>query len=397
MENGRWVELPKDFSFNGLFSSSGLADNSFGPLSLDQDPTWLEAITENGKSSFKILVYLNDSECHGYVPFFIHDSALQFSLGEVTFFSYPVKRFVLSGSPTIRLNCERDGQERLLESLFCEFPLTLPANAVFFLSEIPIQSRLFDLLQQHSNFHRKYYVLPHGPIYQRRTIDLSGNFEEYLKKLGSKTRQDLRRTRKKFLEFTEGKWQLVRFVNEQDVTIFLEHAESISKRTYQWNLLGLGVRRGGALEERLRAAALRGWFQGYVLFVKNQPLVFQVGYIYQGVYFAHDIGYDPDWAKYQLGIFLHTEIISDLMQQCPELKTFDFLVGDSLHKQRLSTNSHAERHFYLIPKTAKNFILSNIYRGTNWISTQLGSMLEKVDFKKKLKRIIRQRYSTMLK
>ena len=87
---------------------------------------------------------------------------------------------------------------------------------------------------------------------------------------------------------------MVRFVTEQDVTSFLEHAKNISKRTYQWNLLGSGVRPGGALEERLRAAAARGWFQGYVLFAKKQPLAFQVGYIYEGVYLAHEIGYDPD-------------------------------------------------------------------------------------------------------
>ena len=53
-------------------------------------------------------------------------------------------------------------------------------------------------------------------------------------------------------------------------------------------------------------------------------------------------GYDPEWARHHVGIFLHSDIVIDLAASGGAVTEFDFGNGDNLHKERLSTGSRRE-------------------------------------------------------
>ena len=72
----------------------------------------------------------------------------------------------------------------------------------------------------------------------------------------------------------------------------------VSGKTYQYRLLGSGLRTREALEDCYRAAAGLGWFRSYVLYAHDKPVAFQVGDVYLRRFHAQEIGYDPDWARH---------------------------------------------------------------------------------------------------
>ena len=385
--------LNNDSDALGISGSEYLEDIS--KISIEQDLRWLQGITKDSSNSWLAFVTSKDLRVQGYAPIFVHASDLQFCLGEVTFYTFPIQRYQLS-NPILNENAqeqavgENSSLSFCLEELFNILKSVVPARGVLFLHAIPISSHLYMLLNTTSKIHSIFHVIPYGPMYQRRTILLLGTFNDYLKELSSKTRQDLKRTKKKFQEKVGSAWQLVRIDSSDQINEFLAKVEQISKKTYQWKLLGLGVCQNSTHEKQMYVAANYGWLKCYLLMVDEQPIAFQIGYDYQGTYLAHDIGYDPTWAKLQVGIFLHTQIIEDLLNNAPHIKKFDFLLGDSVHKERLSTHSHQERHFYLIPRTFKNFFLAKSFSGINKFSSSIGIFLAKYNLKNVIKKKIRR-------
>jgi hypothetical protein len=100
-------------------------------------------------------------------------------------------------------------------------------------------------------------------------------------------------------------------VSRDDVPEFLAVAQAVSRRTYQWTLLGLGLQDKAALTARLTLAADHGWMRCYILYCGDDAAAFMLGYLYRGVYYLGEMGYDPDWAKWSVGSFLQMEILRD--------------------------------------------------------------------------------------
>ena len=157
----------------------------------------------------------------------------------------------------------------------------------------------------------------------------------------------------------------------------------VSSKTYQYLLLGSGLRTRESLEQGYRAAAELGWFRSYVLFPNDKPVAFQVGDVYRRRYHAQEIGYDPEWARHHVGIFLHTEIITDLAASGGAVTEFDFGNGDNLHKERLSTGERLEGYFYLMPSHFRGSVMAHSMRATHAFSEALGAALGKLGVRKR--------------
>ena len=61
--------------------------------------------------------------------------------------------------------------------------------------------------------------------------------------------------------------------------------------------------------------ARRGWLRCYILYCKDVPVAFMVGYHYEDCFFYIDVGYDPQWAQYSVGSVLHLEVMDDLYRR----------------------------------------------------------------------------------
>jgi hypothetical protein len=150
--------------------------------------------------------------------------------------------------------------------------------------------------------------------------------ETYWRQFSKKTRYNFR-YRAKRLEHT-----CLRVNRPGQVQEFLEKAGEVTRRTWQYQKLGLGL--GGVLYNRdfWEQVAAMGAMRCYLLQQDDRPLAFAMGIQWHGRYVYEETGYDPAYAEFSPGQVLLWRMIEDLIaEDCPQ--QFDFGFGDADYKQ----------------------------------------------------------------
>ena len=238
---------------------------------------------------------------------------------------------------------------------------------------------------------RSYHILRLGPPYERRLIRLAENFDVYLQSLKKHTRQNLRTGYRKLANHLGDDPKLIVCTTPEQVPQFVSKAVAISRKTYQWHLLGLGLRKPEQLERTLTAMAARGWTRCYLLECGGVPTAFMIGYQYRGTYHYVDVGFDPDWEKFSVGTMLHLAVLRELTDRADRPQWFDFSSGTGPQKERFSNQSRPEANYLLVPRNVRGFLLVAMYRGTGALSNRAVWLLDKLRLKAALKKLIRRR------
>ena len=176
----------------------------------------------------------------------------------------------------------------------------------------------------------------------------------------------------------------------EKVPAFLDAATVVSQKSYQWQLLRLGLRDRDGQVARFSNAARQGWLRCYVLFGNDTPLAFMAGFLFRGTYSSEDIAYDPDWQKFSVGNVLHCRVIRDLVGLGGRAQRFDFMYGDNANKERLSTTARLEGNFYLFPRTTRGLLTYSIIQAVNASSELAGRTLERLGTKSAIRKRLRQ-------
>jgi Acetyltransferase (GNAT) domain len=379
-------EVPADAQAVAALAHETL--RAFPNLGINQDVDWLSALRTTPDKSLLILSVRRNGLLAGLAPFEVNSTSLQFALGELTFMRKRVRRFALESHPLMR-----DLQPPVaISDCFAALAQRLPANAAVFLRGVAETSPLHALLEdRRSSLRASYYVVPHGPRYLRCRVLWDGSYERYLTTLGKKTRKNLADTLKKLDREYGQRIRFVRYVGAESLPEFHSHACRVSETTYQARLLGLGLSRSGFMLKYLQAAAARGYFLGFVLFIDDQPVAFDYGYIFNRCFSLVEGGYDPAWSKAQVGSYNFVRILKDFEAHAVPVSTLDYLYGDNTFKIRTSNSAVPERHYYLFKKSVAGAILASAMLATDVLSRSLGGLLEKYGLKEKLKRLIRRR------
>lgn len=358
-----------------------------GSMSLHQDPRWVATLAHGGDKHVERFVLEQSGTSAGWATFLVHPSALRIiALGEWTLYARRIRRHTLFAPPLLDPDLVTDDAASLL-TLFEQLRDQLNPDEALFLEAVVDGSPLAGLLTNDSPLRRQYHILEYGERYAHRYIDFTGDYTQYLGQLSASTRSDLKRTRKRFIAEVGG-YRTVCYRDPNEIGAFLDAAMAVSTRTYQYKQLRGGLRSRALLEDRYGTTANLGWFRSYVLFVNEQPVAFQVGHLYQGCYHAQEIGYDPEWSRLQVGIFLHTEIIPDLFATPCQVQRFDFGNDDNLHKQRLSNAARLEGYFYLIPRHWRSSPSIHAMQTVNRISITAGRLLERYGLRKRMRKFL---------
>ena len=324
-----------------------------GEDSLGMNLKWLSTFLQSDKKQITLFVLQDEGQILGFVPFLRYLERLPlFSIGSNVVFSFPIIRYSSMGMPRFDPQFVVDDRKKYGNGLLSFLRESLEENAVVFMESIPNDVEFYHWISSDTSFLRYFICRTHGSLYHHRFIKMDGSYEQYLKQLSSKTRSDLIRTRKRFTS-RNSDWSVRCYQQVEEVDEFLDHAVVVSKKTWQYTEAGGGLRNNKVLRERFCMTAELGWFRSYILFVNERPIAFQVGHLFQGTFHAQEIGYEPAWAKQQVGIFLHTEIVQDLFSCNKPIKVFDFGNTDTIHKQRLSNFSREEGFVYLLPNSLK--------------------------------------------
>lgn len=371
--------------WNSTNASGDTLDLSLlGPVPLELDPRWLGSRVSGADKYVRYFLLGDEQRPRGYAPFIVHQGALAYCFGETTVFRVPVLRYAMQGAPL----CDNDD---MLAGLFAPLNQAVGKRGVVFFEGVPAGSPLAALLTSPTSpVCEFFHVVPYGPVYARRLIELpaAAQFDDYLRTIGTKKSQyNIRSMRKSFGAKAKGPVRIARYTEPAQASDLATAIAQVSRKTYQYHLLGLGLENTPEHIEQLCAAAIGGWLRAYVLWIGDTPVGFALGYRDADTYYVHHLGYDPDMSKLQPGIYLHTEIMADLLTD--GICRFDFLSGDSLYKRRMSNTLREERHYYLIPRGWPGTVYARTLLMVNSLSEAFGRWLDKSGLKERIRRLVR--------
>ena len=190
---------------------------------------------------------------------------------------------------------------------------------------------------------------------------------------------------------SQGRW--VRVLHKEQVDSFVDQAVEISRKTYQWNLLGLGLRNPDELKEQLAFVADNGWLRSYLLLWNDVPCAFIIAFQYGSCCYLQEMGYDPRWRDYSVGKILHLKLIEDLFTyNRPDVY---HLGEDGPHKQEFATEFCLHGRAFLFRPGAYGALVRAGDRACRALNRIISATLEHFELKGRLKRAIRQ-WSTVL-
>ena len=354
--------------------------------SLFHELAWLLEAEDRDAGDVELYLLRRGGSLIAYAPFILQPWALRFRLGEVTLFSIRLQRLHLNGGPVLEGS---DVVLPALEGLFAQLRPRLSRNQVIYLEGVAVGGAV-DRAVSGEALGAHYRVIEPSPRYERQLIRFPGSFEAYMQSLKTNTRQNLRNSQRKLERHLSGDVRLVTCSTKADVPAFVRKAAAISKKTYQWHLLGLGLRDSERLERTLTAMAERGWTRCYVLECGGAPVAFMLGYLYRDTYYYVDVGYDPDWAKWSVGTILHLEVFRDLIEGTQRSEWFDFSSGTGVHKERFGNESRAEANYVLLPRTVRNAVLVPAYQGFTALTDVVLRVADNLGLKARIKKLVRR-------
>jgi hypothetical protein len=346
---------------------------------IEHDVDWLIAQCD---SPAKAVVVLADAG-GGAVPLFVHDGQVDFNFGELTLAYAKVRRHVLVGNFPGRSVADWaaafDALYRALE----------PKAAVFLLGVVRGES--LDQAIAGGALAQRFRIAAHGADYTRRLCALGSSLDDYLASLPAKSRQDLKRSLRRFEGNFAGRFALSTYGSVEEVRRFLNAVRPVSERTYQARQLSLGITPEGHIGTKVLEGARRGYARCYLLTVDGQPVAWRIGFVYAGVYCSHHVGYDPDFEKWHPGVVLHLHTVRDLSENVAAVDTLDMLYGDNDFKRKTSNLARVERNYYMFPRTARGTAVYLALKSCNGLSESLGRTIDRIGLKARLKRWIRRR------
>ena len=357
--------------------------------SLRHDLEWMAQ--NRDRATIHVYGRFGDPALKGFALLFRQGRPLPFRLGEMTILRIPLTRYELWSSPLL------DGSKGCKDALVAatrEFVhemrnLAGPGDAIS-IEGLRTDSVLHALLNEDAELRDDFIVLPLDEAFEHQFISMPETFDAYLGQMSKRSRKSVQYSRRKLYRELDDDVKVVCYESVAAVDNFLDNAVEISRKTYQWRLLKLGLRDRLALVRNLTLAAERGWLRCYILYCRSAPVAFMIGYQCHGCYSYIDVGYDPDWASWSVGSVLQYEVLADLYRRPDTPRLFDFSTGYGDHKARFGNFSRKEVNVLLLPNTVRNRVIVGAYRFTMAVSKLMVTSLDRYGLKMPLKRFMRR-------
>lgn len=345
------------------------------------NPRWLREETPPDPTALRVYLLFRGDELCGVAPVLRQRSTFRWKVGEITIAKPPVTRLCLLGGLALFPH-DPAAYEMLMDRL-----LASGDWHALLLDAVPTESPVWAFATGSANLRRR--LTPYVP---ERTaphllLPIAGDFEAYMGRFSAKHRKNLRRMIRLLQEAVPDGVQFVRITRPDEVDFYLRHAIALSRKTYQWNLLGLGLRLPELLRQRLEFQAANGWLRCYLLFCKEEPVSFIQGFQYAGRYYLDDMGYDPEWATYSAGKVLHLDVIEDLFRDnSPDI----YDLGEyGPHKDEFASEQYLQGRILLFRRGLYPAFLRLGHRAARAGTALSSLLLERLGWKKALKKIIR--------
>jgi hypothetical protein len=168
----------------------------------------------------------------------------------------------------------------------------------------------------------------------RHLIQLPASFDDFVKALGSVTRNSTTRKLKKFERDHRFEFEVVS--RTEQIDRFLREGEAISRHTYQWHI-GQRLCDDEPTRRHFVRLAEAGRLRCYMLRVDGRAIAFLRGELSGPLYHYETPGYEPEFQKASPGTVILMWTIRDLIEHT-DCRVFDFGTGgdDSGYKSHYS-------------------------------------------------------------
>jgi hypothetical protein len=340
-------------------------------------------------SSLRALTLRDGSSMLGFALFSIRRLPLRVCAGEITLAHVDLTRHWHPAEPYLESTLTGEAAVDACGKLL-DFTVTgLGPGECLFFEGMPADGPLRKALA--ATRQAPMVRLDLGDEFEHQFIRMPPTLAEYVAQLGSRSRQSVLYSQRRLRKDMGGDVRCECFESVESVDRFVSDAVTVSRKTYQWNLLGLGLRDADGLRKTLRHGARHGWLRSFILYCKESPAAFMLGSQHGNCYYYDDVGYDPAFAKWSVGSVLQIEVLGHLFDRVDKPSLFDFSVGYGEHKARFGNLSRREYNTLVLPQTNRNRLLASAHRSADAASRLAGRVLHSTGLKNKVKQLIRRR------
>lgn len=217
-------------------------------------------------------------------------------------------------------------------------------------------------------------------------VDIEGSFDDYLKRRSAKSRQNLKRAVKRFLDGNPSALQVV--TSPDEMPTFHREAVAISRQTYQTQLLGAGLPDTAAFVQSMQDKAARGEARGYLLRDHGQAVAF-AWCAARGTTLVYEvIGYRPEQAERSPGTVLLYLILEDLFALA-RYPVLDFGPGHAFYKEAFATRHSDFADAYLLKAGWDHRWRLWLHLRVDGFSEAVGVWLERHGWKRRIRQAMR--------
>lgn len=225
--------------------------------------------------------------------------------------------------------------------------------------------------------------------YRRFSVDLSGDFDQYMAGFSGKTRSGLKRKLRKFSDLAGGNIDLREYRTPEEIAEFVRAARNLSAKTYQERLLQQGLPATGEFLSTAQALARRDSVRAFLLFLDGDPISYLYCPVEEGVVLYDHLGYDPAKASISPGTVLQLLALERLFAE-RRFMLFDFTEGEGQHKEVFSTASRPCADFYVVSRRLAPASLVVLHCTMDKTSAAIGRALDRLHVKSRVRRLIRR-------
>jgi hypothetical protein len=373
----REVQLDQDLS--AILPGWKKCNERFAHHTMFCDPEWLLERVKQKNANIRAYLLGTEQDLMGAAAFEFYTKRLIARLGYFKLANLPLKVCRLLGY-TPNMPEEKSAYDLLFQQL-----LNFEFEAIY-LECIRTDSFFWQYLRQsplvkkHFLFYSDHGVRPHP------YIRMNGSFEDYMRKFPSKTRNNFSRRIRHLRE--HGEVKLVRVTQESEIDSFVKAAAEISRKTYQFGALGLGIRDPHQLRKWLKWAAQRRWLRSYLLECGGLACAFQLSYQYNRTFLGVEVGYDPALSKLGVGIVQQLLALEDLFQEnTPDFCDFGTYAE---YKEIFANEAYLDAQIWLFRRRLSPLFKLSTFRVFRETSKAAGNVLDRLNFKSKAKRWLRK-------
>ena len=185
---------------------------------------------------------------------------------------------------------------------------------------------------------------------------LPGSLDEFLAGRSRRRRESVRRYSRR-LERAYGDDARVEVVRDNaGLEKLFAQSKLIHQETYQ-HILGVGFSDENVQRRLAELAAERGWFRGYMLYLRDKPVAFWHGNAYKGSFGVVATGFDPAYADDRPGTYLLMRAVEDLSAD-GSAQVLDFGFGDADYKRHFGDEFVEEQDVGVFQRRPKTIALN---------------------------------------